>query len=124
MACENNYHYLDDSKSLEKNHPKFIEHRHDQSILSLLCHIYKYPIIDNDFNFHKILFYKNSFILKYPIHAIRNVEKQSVLDSLLNYSEINKISNPINYLKYIMLNNYQSLKILVWNIINNISKWI
>jgi hypothetical protein len=33
-AC--NYHMIDDSPSLEKNLPTFMEHRHDQSIFSLL----------------------------------------------------------------------------------------
>lgn len=31
-----NYHYLDDSPSVSINYDKFIEHRHDQSIISLL----------------------------------------------------------------------------------------
>ena len=32
----NNYHYIDDNKSIESNSPNFREHRHDQSVLSLL----------------------------------------------------------------------------------------
>ena len=32
----NNYHYVDDSPSIIKNHIKFKEHRHDQSVFSLL----------------------------------------------------------------------------------------
>lgn len=35
ISC--NYHLLNDSPSNEKNHSSFIEHRHDQSIFSLLC---------------------------------------------------------------------------------------
>ena len=35
-ACDNN-NLIDDSDSIEKNHEKFIEHRHDQSIFSLIC---------------------------------------------------------------------------------------
>lgn len=38
IAC--NYHLLDDSKSLLPNHTDFIEHRHDQSIFSLLITAY------------------------------------------------------------------------------------
>jgi len=30
-------HLIDDSESIEKNYDQYIEHRHDQSILSLLC---------------------------------------------------------------------------------------
>ena len=36
IAIEENYRYSDDSPSLAENHPKFREHRHDQSIFSLL----------------------------------------------------------------------------------------
>ena len=28
---------IDDTRSIKKNHPNFIEHRHDQSMLSLIC---------------------------------------------------------------------------------------
>lgn len=36
IAVEEEYHYSDDSPSLEENHPFFVEHRHDASIFSLL----------------------------------------------------------------------------------------
>lgn len=36
ICCEKNYHYIDDTPSIEPNHKTFIEHRHDQSIFSLL----------------------------------------------------------------------------------------
>jgi hypothetical protein len=36
IMITDNYNYLDDSPSKSRNHDKFIEHRHDQSILSLL----------------------------------------------------------------------------------------
>jgi hypothetical protein len=35
-----NYHFLNDDPSIEKNDPEYREHRHDQSILSLLCKKY------------------------------------------------------------------------------------
>jgi hypothetical protein len=36
ISVENNYHYSDDTNSIAPNHPEFVEHRHDQSISSLL----------------------------------------------------------------------------------------
>lgn len=36
LAIVENYHFSDDSKSRTKNHTEFVEHRHDQSIASLL----------------------------------------------------------------------------------------
>ena len=43
----NNYHMIDDSPSIKQNYNCFIEHRHDQSIFSLL--IKKYNILSNKF---------------------------------------------------------------------------
>ena len=40
ISYENNYHYIDDSKSIKKNLIGFREHRHDQSIFSLLTKKY------------------------------------------------------------------------------------
>lgn len=37
----NNFHLIDDTHSNIKNHNDFIEHRHDQSVYSLLCKKYK-----------------------------------------------------------------------------------
>ena len=39
ISCD--YHLIDDSKSVNKNYPTFQEHRHDQSIFSLLTKKYK-----------------------------------------------------------------------------------
>ena len=48
--CESdNYHHIDDSPSNEPNCDLFIEHRHDQSIFSLLCHKYGVKILDEGF---------------------------------------------------------------------------
>jgi hypothetical protein len=38
IGCDDNYHYIDDSPSKTPNVSLFHEHRHDQSILSLLCY--------------------------------------------------------------------------------------
>lgn len=38
------YHLIDDSPSIASNHPEFIEHRHDQSIFTLLY--YSHPVSD------------------------------------------------------------------------------
>jgi hypothetical protein len=40
LAC--NYHLIDDSLSKEENHQYFKDHRHDQSIFSLLLKTEKY----------------------------------------------------------------------------------
>jgi hypothetical protein len=47
-AVENNYHFIDDSQSILSNNSSFIEHRHDQSIFSLLSRKYGSFIIDDE----------------------------------------------------------------------------
>lgn len=39
LALADNYHYIDDSPSVIANRSDYVEHRHDQSIYSLLCKI-------------------------------------------------------------------------------------
>lgn len=45
----NNYHNIDDSPSMIPNHDSFVEHRHDQSVLSVISKIYNANcIVKND----------------------------------------------------------------------------
>ena len=49
LAVEQNYHFSDDTPSLTENHENYIEHRHDQSIFSLLrkiggCEVTHYEV--------------------------------------------------------------------------------
>jgi hypothetical protein len=44
--CQNDYRNIDDSPSLLPNFPNFVEHRHDQSVFSLLFNFYKCKIVD------------------------------------------------------------------------------
>ena len=41
IGMMNDYHFIDDSPSVAEEYPEFIEHRHDQSILDLLCDHYE-----------------------------------------------------------------------------------
>jgi len=45
LCC--NYHLIDDSKSIKNNDSTFIEHRHDQSVFSLLIKKYNYDKEEN-----------------------------------------------------------------------------
>ena len=83
IAVKDNYHFVDDSPSVLPNHKKFREHRHDQSIYSLLVYKYNAKIIDaevqdykNKYNFpicagsRKIWKPTLSFLLKYALQTI------------------------------------------------------
>jgi hypothetical protein len=43
ICCEKDYHYIDDSPSIRPNDKSFKEHRHDQSIFSLLLKKHNIP---------------------------------------------------------------------------------
>jgi hypothetical protein len=62
IMTTNNYHYVDDSPSISKNYINFKEHRHDQSVISLLKK--KYGFFPEDY--HSII--KKTFL---PIHPSR-----------------------------------------------------
>ena len=54
ISVMSNYHTIDDSPSISPNHPSFIEHRHDQSVHSILkklrgTNCIKCPGITQDF---------------------------------------------------------------------------
>lgn len=53
ISTENNYHYIDDSESIIKNHKTFKgEHRFDQSIFSLLSKKYNFYCIPDETYWH------------------------------------------------------------------------
>jgi len=57
IACSNNYHFIDDTPSIRQNVNGFIEHRHDQSIFSLL--VKKYGL-SNEFNMFECVTYRRN----------------------------------------------------------------
>jgi len=77
-------HLFDDSSSNKKNHTNFIEHRHDQSIFSLICkreNVYSVSASECEFaklNNKKIWFH----LAKYPILAKRD-KKYDLKDKLI-----------------------------------------
>lgn len=53
ISTENNYHYIDDSESIIKNHQSYKgEHRYDQSIFSLLSKKYDFYCIPDETYWH------------------------------------------------------------------------
>jgi hypothetical protein len=62
-----NYHLIDDSPSILQNDNSFIEHRHDQSVFSLLAKKYGTEIIEDETYFNNF----NTDGINYPIWATR-----------------------------------------------------
>ena len=63
-----NYHLIDDSPSIAQNHPEFREHRHDQSIFTILTRKYS-PESINDSMKNELLWY---WTAEYPISVRSN----------------------------------------------------
>ena len=48
--CTSNYHNIDDSPSINQNYINFIDHRHDQSVYSILAYKYNIYVHKNEFD--------------------------------------------------------------------------
>jgi hypothetical protein len=72
LSVENNYSLVDDTDSYGIEGANYVEHRHDQSILSLLVKIQKYTTREYECHFKNKDYYMNSPVMLYPIHSIRN----------------------------------------------------
>jgi hypothetical protein len=76
----NEYHLIDDTPSILPNHIEFKEHRHDQSLFSLLCKKYDANILqDETYYWPWTSEYKKEYITK-PILASRNSRNVSIID--------------------------------------------
>lgn len=67
LSCKDNYHLIDDTRSVAAEHPSFVEHRHDQSILSCL--------VLPGMRFQHETFFPNAWSTdgaNYPVWACRN----------------------------------------------------
>jgi hypothetical protein len=60
-------HFIDDTPSIKENYPEFIEHRHDQSCLSLLAKKLNLYSIDDETYFD----FTHNIAKKYPLWATR-----------------------------------------------------
>ena len=79
LIASQNYHYIDDSPSLIENYPEFQEHRHDQSIFSLMTK--KYGLFSNHFTTEGIIETKRNRtgISELPtLPVLPDVEKRQV----------------------------------------------
>lgn len=68
LCIEGNYHYINDGQSVNSNEKNFIEHRHDQSIFSLLVKKYNFCYISDETYWHPNWNYSGK---KYPLWTTR-----------------------------------------------------
>jgi hypothetical protein len=79
IANECSYHYLDDSTSFLAEDNRFIEHRHDQSILSCLIHSMGLRPTGYAFHYPQEFVVSSGFCRSDPIYSSRNISGTSVL---------------------------------------------
>jgi hypothetical protein len=72
LTVVNNYALINDDDSYGVEGANFVEHRHDQSILSILVKQEKYLSREYECLFKNKKYYMNSPIMLYPIHSLRN----------------------------------------------------
>lgn len=72
-----NYHFIDDSTSVKTNDPTFIDHRHDQSCISVILKKHKVCLLKDETYFED---WNKSFM--YPILALRNRTGESCFSGL------------------------------------------
>lgn len=68
ICVDQNYHYINDGKSLNENDETFIEHRHDQSVFSLMCKKHNAFLINDETYWEPNW---NLFGKEYPIWVTR-----------------------------------------------------
>lgn len=93
ISTELGYHYLSDAPSILENYHSFKEHRHDQSIFSLISKKYNFYVIKD------VPEWSNNWEeigKKHPIWATRNFQKQKLKFSVHYTYLLNRLNSLIN----------------------------
>ena len=72
LSTEYAYKFINDSPSRSQNSIAFIEHRHDQSIFTLLIRLSRRGLVLKDESFTPTLFEKNTYDSSIPFQCLRN----------------------------------------------------
>jgi hypothetical protein len=94
LSISNNFSYIDDTDSYGYDNT-FKEHRHDQSILSILVKRANLKTFPHEDSFMAHEYYINSPIMLYPIHSLRERQGKKMHKLAFKYSNKNFI-NPKN----------------------------
>jgi hypothetical protein len=82
LTVENNYSLVNDNGFGLQEHPEFIEHRHDQSIFTLLMRKENMGIVLKNDSHHSQLWEHNLYDIQAPIVAFRNISNLSKLSTM------------------------------------------
>lgn len=84
LVTAQNYHLVDDSKSILPELKSFIEHRHDQSIFSILTELLGIGHFIPFDHYHPELWKKGMYRKSIPFHSMRNKTGREIIKSTLN----------------------------------------
>lgn len=108
LGTTNNQHFINDTNSSKQNYPSFKDHRHDQSIFSLLRKAFGTIILDDEIDETNKLFPIRAFRIKYT----QVILKELLTEDLINYIDtIEFISYKVN--KLIILCELKNFKITI-----------
>jgi hypothetical protein len=83
LGVSNNQHFINDTPSSIQNYPSFKDHRHDQSIFSLLRKTFGTIILDDEIDETTYLFPIRALRIKFNIVIL----KELLTEDLLNYTD-------------------------------------
>lgn len=82
LCLKDDCRYLTD-KCMQDQDPIFIEHRHDQSIFSLLVKKWHLQVIRERTFFPPEVYYSKSFVLRYPVHTLRTKDSNCFISAAI-----------------------------------------
>jgi hypothetical protein len=84
LVVAQNYHLVDDSTSMISEGKSFIEHRHDQSIFTILTALFKIGHFMPIDHYHPELWKRGQYKKGIPFHSFRNKTGKEIIKSGLN----------------------------------------
>ena len=93
LCVKENFAFINDDESTGVNNDTFCEHRHDQSILSVIVKKYRMHIQNYECHFRSIDYFINSKVLLFPIHSIRNRSSESKYYFAFKFSSLERINS-------------------------------
>ena len=125
-AVEDNFCYINDQDSMGVSGANYHEHRHDQSILSILVKKYGLFVKVYECHFRSIEYFVNSKALLFPVHSLRNRGSRLQhycafkFSSKMLISSDNRLVKTINYIFYLLKYFY----LVIFFIIKKFSKTV
>lgn len=93
LCVRENFAFINDDEAEGVNNNTFCEHRHDQSILSIIVKKHRMHIQNYECHFKSIDYFINSKVLLFPIHSIRNRSSKSKHYSAFKFSSLERINS-------------------------------